>query len=161
MNILLSEIRKSLNDLDAGLKGQLNITDAMEALSTGLQLNKVPASWEKYAYFSKKSLVDWFADLLQRVDQLTNWAEEMKTPKALWISGLFNPMSYLTAIMQNTSREHQLPLDSMCLKTDVTNVKDLDEITGPPENGAYIYGFFLEGAAWEMGRSGEQGYLTE
>ena len=64
MNTLLSTIRISLNELDAGLKGQLNITDAMEGLSNALSLNKVHDSWEKFAYFSKKSLVDWYADLL-------------------------------------------------------------------------------------------------
>jgi dynein heavy chain len=32
MNILLQEIRTSLNDLDAGLRGALNITDTMEKL---------------------------------------------------------------------------------------------------------------------------------
>lgn len=60
MNTLLDEIRTSLNDLDAGLKGQLNITDAMEDLADALSRNKVPASWEKFAYFSAKSLTDWF-----------------------------------------------------------------------------------------------------
>ena len=42
MNFLLGEIRKSLNDLDADLKGQLNITEAMEQLSNALFVNKVP-----------------------------------------------------------------------------------------------------------------------
>jgi dynein heavy chain len=32
MNILISEIRISLVELEMGLKGQLNITDAMEKL---------------------------------------------------------------------------------------------------------------------------------
>lgn len=36
MNILLTEIRCSLNDLDAGLRGALNITDSMEQLQTQL-----------------------------------------------------------------------------------------------------------------------------
>lgn len=49
----------------------------------------------------------------------------------------------------------------MCLKTDVLNYKDPEEINEPAEIGAYIHGFFLEGAAWEMGRAGEQGYLTD
>jgi len=49
----------------------------------------------------------------------------------------------------------------MCLRTDVLNTKDPDEIAGHPETGAFVRGFFLEGAAWEYGRSGEQGYLTE
>jgi dynein heavy chain len=74
MNTLLSVLRISLLELDAGLKGQLNITDAMEGLSTALSLNKVHESWEKYAYFSKKGLVEWFADLLLRVQQLNTWS---------------------------------------------------------------------------------------
>lgn len=79
----------------------------------------------------------------------------------LWISGLFNPMSFLTAIMQVTSRRDNLPLDGMCLQTDVKNSKDVSEFPEHPEDGAYVNGFFLEGAGWESGRTGEQGYLTE
>lgn len=79
----------------------------------------------------------------------------MLTPKSLWISGLFNPMSFLTAIMQVTARLHQLPLDDMCLRTDVLNNKDPEEMSANAENGAYVHGFFLEGAGWELGRSGE------
>ncbi len=104
MNTLLQEIRNSLTDLDSGLKGALNITDAMELLARQLNLNLVPGSWEKYAYFSKKNLIDWFADMLQRVTQLVEWQEALETPAVVWISGLFNPMSYLTAIMQVTAR---------------------------------------------------------
>lgn len=67
MNTLLSTIRFSLYELDAGLKGSLSMTDAMDALSSSLSFNKVPESWEKYAYFSKKALIDWFSDLLLRI----------------------------------------------------------------------------------------------
>lgn len=49
----------------------------------------------------------------------------------------------------------------MCLKTVVGNTRDLDEITGYPEQGMYVHGYFLEGAAWEFGRGGEEGYLTD
>lgn len=112
-------------------------------------------------YFSKKSLIDWYADLILRVEQLNTWQEDMETPICLWISGLFNPMSFLTAIMQVTARENGLPLDDMCLKTDVLNVKDKTELVANAENGAYVHGFFLEGAGWEQGRGDEQGYLTQ
>jgi len=99
MNTLLTEIRTSLNDLDAGLRGALNITDAMEKLQEQLNLNIVPAFWEKYAYASKKPLLDWYADMRERYAQLVNWSEALETPSVVWISALFNPMSYLTAIM--------------------------------------------------------------
>jgi dynein heavy chain len=121
----------------------------------------VPGSWEKYAYFSKKSLVDWFADMLLRVVQLVEWQEALETPSVVWIAGLFNPMSYLTAIMQVTARAALLPLDDMCLVTDIQNTKEKSEFPTFPSTGAYINGFFLEGAAWELGRGGEQGYLTD
>jgi dynein heavy chain len=99
MNTLMGEIRTSLNDLDAGLRGALNVTDAMETLLLKMNLNEVPAMWEKYAYASKKALLDWFADMRERHQQLVNWSEALETPIVVWISALFNPMSYLTAIM--------------------------------------------------------------
>jgi len=46
------------------------------------------------------------------------------------------------------------------LKTDVEN-HDKDEFKNPAEEGALIYGFFLDGANWEKGRGGEQGYLCD
>jgi dynein heavy chain len=67
MNTLTSTMRKSLEDLDAGLAGSLNITEDMEVLSTSLYINKQPDLWAKYAYFSLKDLLMWFEDLLLRI----------------------------------------------------------------------------------------------
>lgn len=64
-------------------------------------------------------------------------------------------MSYLTAIMQVTSREKGLALDYMSLETTVLNTKDTADIAGPAEDGAYINGFFLEGAGWEPNKGNE------
>jgi len=99
MNTLIFTIRSSLTDLDMGLKGQLNITDDMDMLSAKMFFNQQPDLWVKYAYFSKKSLATWFDDLLLRIKQLDEYSEELTAPASLWISGLFNPMSYLTSIM--------------------------------------------------------------
>lgn len=70
-------------------------------------------------------------------------------------------MSYITAISQVTARAAGLPLDGMALVTTVTNSKDIAEYPEFAEDGAYIHGFFLEGAGWENGRGGEEGYLTD
>jgi len=161
MNILINTIRKSLEDLDAGLAGSLNITEDMELLATSLFINQVPALWVKYAYFSLKDLTLWFDDLLLRIAQLVEYSEEMIAPKSLWISGLFNPMSFLTAIMQVTARQKGLALDDMVLRTDVLNIKDPLNIPENAEDGAFIHGFFLEGAGWDLGSGTEQGCLTD
>lgn len=160
MNTLMSEMKKSLNDLDQGLKGNLNITDAMEDLTKSLTLDQIPGTWAKAAYASNKMLGEWLADLKLRCQQLTDWTEDCETPTVLWIAGLFNPMSFLTAIMQVTSRAHTLPLDDICLHTEVKNsFNTADFMT--PEGGAYVNGFFFEGANWECGRGDEQGYLID
>lgn len=60
MNGLLGEIKTTLEDLQLGLSGALNMTDAMEKLGQSLEFNRVPANWDEKAYFSKKSLTPWF-----------------------------------------------------------------------------------------------------
>jgi dynein heavy chain len=152
MNTLVFTIRSSLEDLDAGMKGQLNITENMEKLALSMFINQVPALWEKYAYASKKDLLNWYDDLLLRILQLDEYSEELIAPISLWISALFNPMSYLTAIMQVTARNEGLALDNMMLKTTVLNIEKPKDCTERPEVGAYIHGFFLQGAKWELGR---------
>jgi len=88
----------------------------MDALAKALTLNRVPANWEKKAYPSRKPLSAWFDDLILRCEQLKEWtAENIEIPKSIWVSGLFNPMSFLTAIMQTTSRAKGLPLDDVIL----------------------------------------------
>ena len=71
----------------------------MENLLRSLTINRVPENWEKVAYFSRKWLQAWFTDLIDRNIQLTTWSTELVTPMSLCIAFLFNPMSYLTAVM--------------------------------------------------------------
>lgn len=61
--------------------------------------------------------------------------------------------------MQKTARSKTLPLDNMALETIVTSMMEPDQISGPPEEGAYIHGMFLEGAGWEYGDN--DGYLID
>ena len=49
----------------------------------------------------------------------------------------------------------------MSLQTNVTFFKSAEEVTAPAENGAYVHGLVLEGAAWELGAPGQEGYLIE
>ena len=48
-----------------------------------------------------------------RVEQLVGWVAEFATPLSVWISGLFNPMAYITAILQTTARRTSQSLDKM------------------------------------------------
>jgi dynein heavy chain len=149
MNKLMSELRRTLRELDLGLKGELTITEAMEGLSLALELNKVPSSWESKAYPSTKSLGLWYADLLERIKFLEIWCTDFALPAAVWLGGFFNPQSFLTAILQQTARKNEWPLDKMCMNCDVTKKFSREDFTTPPREGSYIYGLYMEGARWD------------
>ncbi|XP_030080192.1 dynein beta chain, ciliary [Drosophila hydei] len=149
MNILMSELRRSLNELDLGLKGELTISSIMEDLMLCLYMDQVPEQWTKLAYPSLLGLQSWFGDLMQRLRELESWVSDFKLPSSIWLAGFFNPQSLLTAIMQQTARKNEWPLDRMCLNCDVTK-KFKEEFTSAPREGAYVNGLFMEGARWDM-----------
>jgi len=156
MNLLLKEIRRTLAELDLGLKGDLQISDAMESLMNSLFADKVPDPWVKLAYPSLRSLSSWFLNMLERVRQLQDWTGDMGLPKVTLLSCLFNPQSFLTAVMQTTARRNDWPLDKTVVQTEVTK-KAPDEISAASREGAYITGFVLEGARWDD----KAGFLEE
>uniref|UniRef100_A0A7S2IQH3 Dynein heavy chain n=1 Tax=Haptolina brevifila TaxID=156173 RepID=A0A7S2IQH3_9EUKA len=150
MNKLLFELKRSLVELDLGLKGDLGMSDAMETLMYALYDDKVPATWNKAAYPSMRALASWLSDMLARQRQLEAWTADLSTPKVTWISGMFNPQAFLTAVMQVTARKNELPLDRLTTLTDVTKKSSPDEIESATRDGAYVYGMFMEGARWDM-----------
>ncbi|KDO33800.1 hypothetical protein SPRG_01679 [Saprolegnia parasitica CBS 223.65] len=160
MNALLSVLHRSLSELAKGLNGLLNMSEAMEELLEALSLQQVPGrnplhscSWERYAYPSRKSLAAWYSDLLDRAAFLSCWvlASDWALPASMWLSGLFNPASFLTAVKQVTARATQQPLDSMTIETHFVSVASTSS------KGAFVHGLFLEGARWCMPEDGDDG----
>lgn len=151
MNLLLFEMGRSLLELDSGLKGDLSISEAMEGLMRALYDDRVPASWASRAWPSMRPLGSWLADMLQRQRQLAEWTAAMTTPKVTWISGLFNPQAFLTAVMQVTARKNEWPLDKLATVVEVSKKMGPDEVDGATRDGAYIHGLYVEGARWDVG----------
>uniref|UniRef100_UPI0035900BF2 dynein axonemal heavy chain 17-like n=1 Tax=Myxine glutinosa TaxID=7769 RepID=UPI0035900BF2 len=149
MNLLTREIRRSLQELKLGLTGELTITTDMEELETAIFFDAVPAAWTVRAYPSMFSLSVWYSDLLLRIRELESWTADFILPNTVWLGGLFNPQSFLTAIMQATARRNKWPLDSMALAVEVTT-KNREDITSPGQDMAYIHGLFMEGARWDI-----------
>jgi len=148
MNILCREMRRSLKELDLGLSGELQMSERMEDLFNSLYLGRVPASWTKLAYPSQRSLSSWMDNLIARAGQLQSWVEEPASiPLVVQITYMFNPQSFLTAIMQKTAQKQKLELDKLVIQTDVTR-KTVEQTDARARDGAYIYGLYMEGARW-------------
>uniref|UniRef100_A0A7M4EWH0 Dynein axonemal heavy chain 9 n=1 Tax=Crocodylus porosus TaxID=8502 RepID=A0A7M4EWH0_CROPO len=156
MNSLTNEIKRSLKELDLGLKGELTMTGDMENLQNAIFLDTVPESWTKRAYPSMAGLASWFADLLNRIKELETWTGDFFLPSVVWLAGFFNPQSFLTAIMQSMARKNEWPLDKMALQCDMTK-KNKEDFSNPPREGAYIHGLFMEGARWDV----QTGIITD
>lgn len=130
------------------LQGELTMTSDMENLQNALYLDTVPEPWARRAYPSTAGLAAWFLDLLSRIKELEAWIGDFAMPSTVWLTGFFNPQSFLTAIMQSIARKNEWPLDQMALQCEVTK-KNREEFRSPPREGVYIHGLFMEGARWD------------
>lgn len=56
MTILLTEIARSIEEIDQGIKGLLTISEKMEQTMDALVVNRVPSGWTNLAYPSRRGL---------------------------------------------------------------------------------------------------------
>ena len=66
MSQLIYEMRRSLVELDKGLKGDLSMTEAMEGLMDAIYDDKVPDGWNRLGWPSLRPLASWLLDMLAR-----------------------------------------------------------------------------------------------
>lgn len=150
MNALIGAIVGSLAEIELAFKGELTMTEKMEALMGAIFLNQIPAPWAKIAYPSTRGLGSWLDNLKQRLDQLNLWKEDpTKIPNVTFINRLFNPQSFLTAIMQVYAREKQQELNKLAVQTDVLKKVYWEADLPPCKEGAYVFGFQIEGCRWD------------
>lgn len=81
MNYLTGEMKRSLKELDLGLKGELTITSDMETLENAVFLDQVPPIWTARAYPSLLGLTSWFVDLTMRLRELETWSTDFVVSK--------------------------------------------------------------------------------
>ncbi|KAM6217436.1 dynein axonemal heavy chain 14 [Rhynchocyon petersi] len=72
---LLSDMHKSLRNLQLALKGKVILTQELEAMYDSFLKTRVPTLWQKCSYKSCKPLGSWVDDLLQRLNFFNTWAK--------------------------------------------------------------------------------------
>jgi dynein heavy chain len=151
MQVVLSLVRRTLTDLKLAIAGTIVMSPDLQSALNAIYDAQVPIKWKKVSWDSP-TLGYWFADVILRNEQYMDWLEN-GPPKCFWISGFFNSPGFLTAVKQQATRNHNgWSLESVALKTDVTK-KEKEQIqassTGDDMEGVYIWGLFLDGAAWD------------
>ncbi|SCP04556.1 dynein heavy chain, putative [Plasmodium ovale] len=150
-NILIECISDTLMEIKLVLDGILNMNNKIQSTIKSLLLHNIPDIWKNYAYPSKKKLMPWFENFKLRIEFIKEWVLKIRSnyflPNSVWLSALFNPISFLTAIKQKFSHENKVPIDQLRLKWKVTNITKVEDLNNK-NNSLYIHGLFLQGASW-------------
>ena len=146
-NKLIAAMQSSLPMLRKALKGLVVMSSDLESMGNSIYINAVPSLWEKKAYPSMKPYLNWCEDLFQRLQFVHDWVDD-GIPPCFWISGFYFPQGFLTAILQNYARKYRYPIDTISFDFLLHDV-DRSTLAVKPEDGAYVWGLFLEGARWD------------
>uniref|UniRef100_A0A3P9NGZ4 Dynein axonemal heavy chain 8 n=1 Tax=Poecilia reticulata TaxID=8081 RepID=A0A3P9NGZ4_POERE len=146
MQKIITVVRTSLSDLKLAIDGTIIMSDNLRDALDNIFDARVPSLWKNMSWESS-TLGFWFTELLERNKQFDSWVSEGR-PKTFWMTGFFNPQGFLTAMRQEVTRANKgWALDTVTLNNKVLK-KARDEITGPPLEGVYVHGLYLEGAGW-------------
>lgn len=70
-------------------------------------------------------------------------------PQAYWLPGMFFPHGFMTGVLQTHARQYQIAIDALSFNFEVLLQEGPEEIEEKPEDGVYLYGFFMDGARWD------------
>ncbi|XP_051710736.2 dynein axonemal heavy chain 8 isoform X1 [Oryctolagus cuniculus] len=155
MQKVISILRNSLSDLKLAIEGTIIMSENLRDALDNMYDARIPQLWKRVSWDSS-TLGFWFTELLERNAQFSTWIFEGR-PNVFWMTGFFNPQGFLTAMRQEVTRAHKgWALDTVTINNEVLR-QTKEEITSPPGEGVYIYGLYLDGAAWDR----RNGKLTE
>jgi len=163
---VLNIVRKTMSDMVLAIDGTIIMTPMLvESISQVFDF-RVPKNWLTDPSGAEISwltptLGGWIKGLVDRHFQLHNWLNRGQRPASFWLTGFYNPQGFLTAAMQEVTRQNsdkKWSLDQVEPKTEAQ--KDtiqgddgrIDKAITPPSEGVFIHGLYLEGASWNKGR---------
>ncbi|KAL9652089.1 hypothetical protein ABK040_015890 [Willaertia magna] len=148
-NRLLKVVIGSLKEILKALKGQVVMSEELENMSNSIYNNFVPEMWADKGYLSIMPLSEWIIDFLRRLDFINDWIEN-GVPNIFWINGFFFQQGFLTGILQNYARKHQVAIDQVSFSFKVLTKEEEEKAKNvKPEDGCYVRGLYMEGARWD------------
>lgn len=150
-NGLLAVASRSLQGLCRAVDGVEVMFGELENVFQSLFDGRVPQSWRAVSFPSLKPVAGFVSDLVARVAFFRRWVD-YGPPAVFWLAGFSFPHAFLTAILQNHARKHQVPFDTLGFAF-AAFPRDDSRLNMPPASGAYVDGLFLQGARWDKHRA--------
>ncbi|XP_065071378.1 dynein axonemal heavy chain 6-like isoform X2 [Rhopilema esculentum] len=143
-NELLQTVHASLDALQSAVRGEIVMSETLEATYSALLHNHVPLEWKKMSYSSVKPLASWIDNLMKRIDFIGRWIDLVKakektlsrqqsrtsssqfsvpsdSPRCFWLPAFYFPQGFLTAVLQSHARQNSVAVDSLSFEYQVTN----------------------------------------
>jgi len=154
----IDKVSKTLSIVMQAIRGEVVVTGEIMDSINAVYDARVPKLWlyspagDELSWLAP-NLGVWYGGLLMRDNQYRLWLASGR-PTSFWMAGFFNPQGFLTAVQQEITRAHKnenWALDSVVMHSEVTDIKDSDNVKHAPREGVYIHGLFMDGAAWHSG----------
>lgn len=145
-NNLLAKIRRSIVELQNGIKGIVVMTAELEETFGSIYEGKVPPSWGS-AYSSLKPLAAWIRDLVLRIEHFAEWARGNE-PKQFWLGAFTFPTGFLTSVLQKFARKNNVAVDALSWEF-IAIQEDDPALQSYQKEGVLIRNLYLEGASWD------------
>eukprot|EP00949_MAST-11_sp_MAST-11-sp1_P004427 g4427.t1 len=140
-------VKGVIAEVQKAIVGLVVMSQELEDMGNSMVNGWVPELWKAVAYPSLKPLGSWVNDLLERVKFFDDWLANDR-PVVNWLSGFFFTPSFLTGTLQNFARKETIAIDELGFEFEVLSPEQIASLDSRPDNGAYIRGLFLQGAAW-------------
>eukprot|EP00937_MAST-01D_sp_MAST-1D-sp2_P001492 g1492.t1 len=147
MNVAMVAVLKML---DRAIQGLVVMSGELEAIYHNFVFNQVPKVWgdSGVGYPSLQPLASWIEDFFERLKTLSVWLVD-GPPTSYWLSGFFFPQGFMTAVKQTFSRKYHIAVDTLLVGCQMTNVLDFTDQKKAPDDGAYFYGAYMQGARFD------------
>lgn len=158
LQAVIAKVRFTLTQLQLAIKGEVVMTAELQETLDSIFDARTPYYWENTLTGDEFSwrlptLGLWFSSLLNRDDQYRQWLNNGR-PNSFWLTGFFNPNGCLTAMKQEVTRKHKAEkwaLNDVVYHSEVTSYERPEQVKAPPDEGIYVHGLSLDGAAWSKG----------
>lgn len=148
-NNLLVVMAVQIIGVQKAIRGEVVMSSDLEVVSKALYLGQVPLTWQyPVGPLSLKPLSSWIEDIIERCTFIGKWIDVGK-PDTFWFSGFFFPQAFITGCLQNYARKYNIAIDRLSFEVKIIDDIKPQDITEAPDDGAYVFGMFLEGAKWD------------
>jgi dynein heavy chain len=149
-NRLSGVMGRSLQDLQKAIRGEIVMSNDLDAMYTACLNNQLPPIWTKVSFATLKSLASWMKDVNFRVNFMRVWLQE-GLPTVFPLPVFFFPQGFMTGCLQTYARKYQVAIDTLNFMFEILE-KEPEELTEHPEDGVFCYGIYFEGARWDRAK---------